>query len=57
MGRRFRCRSGDIREASTALWRRVRIDVEELDDSARYDQAVLFEGNSVLRGQSPRRTS
>jgi predicted metal-dependent TIM-barrel fold hydrolase len=33
-----------------------RIDVDELGDSAQYDQAELFEGNSVLRGQQPRRT-
>ena len=33
-----------------------RIDVGELDDAAHYDQAELFEGNSVLRGQQPRRT-
>lgn len=33
-----------------------RIDVDELGESAQYDQAELFEGNSVLRGQQPRRT-
>jgi predicted metal-dependent TIM-barrel fold hydrolase len=33
-----------------------RIDVDELDDSAQYNQAELFKGNSVLRGQQPRRT-
>jgi predicted metal-dependent TIM-barrel fold hydrolase len=33
-----------------------RIDVGELGDSARFDQAELYEGNSVLRGQQPRRT-
>ena len=32
-----------------------RIDVGELGDSATFDQAELFEGNSVLRGQQPRR--
>jgi predicted metal-dependent TIM-barrel fold hydrolase len=31
-----------------------RIDIEELDGSPRIDQAQLFEGNSVLRGQHPR---
>jgi predicted metal-dependent TIM-barrel fold hydrolase len=30
-----------------------RIDLEELDGTVGYDQAQLFEGNSVLRGQPP----
>lgn len=34
-----------------------RIDVGELGESAQYDQAELFEGNSVLRGQQPRRSA
>jgi uncharacterized protein len=33
-----------------------RIDVSELETLASYDQTELFEGNSVLRGQDPRRT-
>jgi predicted metal-dependent TIM-barrel fold hydrolase len=33
-----------------------RIDADELADAATFDQAALFAGNSVLRGQSPRRT-
>ncbi|HEU0031976.1 MAG TPA: TatD family hydrolase [Kofleriaceae bacterium] len=33
-----------------------RIDVAELGEPAKFDQAELFEGNSVLRGQSPRRS-
>lgn len=34
-----------------------RIDVDELIGMAAYDQADLFEGNSVLRGQQPVRAS
>jgi len=32
-----------------------RIDARELGDPASFDQGELFEGNSVLRGQAPRR--
>ncbi len=41
----------------TFFGRTGRIDVDELADAATFDQAALFAGNSVLRGQSPRRTS
>jgi predicted metal-dependent TIM-barrel fold hydrolase len=51
-------------DIETIVWRNPiaffgqsgRIDLEELDASAEFDQAQLFEGNSVLRGQEPRRT-
>lgn len=51
-------------DVETIVWRNPiaffgqtgRIDVAELGEPASVDQAQLFEGNSVLRGQSPRRS-
>ena len=59
MGRRFRCRSGDIREASTALWpgfaRRIEIcgengsAVMEDDDITRWEFRVAASEDEKIR--------